>query len=413
MGQNLFSVLWSSIKSKLSSLVSKLRLWLSWDYVRTRIIGRIRDFFVKLFNIKPKNKDDYYTVFRWMISKRLAYLIVIVIGVLSIWYIASTKQLFSRSSAGIPTYSYNSFMLRMAKGKVRITAKSGYVAYEGEVNKGYATGEGKLFNRNGVMLYTGQFEKNLYEGEGTQNYENGVLHYKGNFHSNLYEGQGSLYRENGTREYEGEFLEGLKDGQGKLFDSGGNPVYEGNFSSDEIIYSELLGKTPEEIRKMYFGSQKMYEENEDSGSDVVICLSDINSMYLAQSDGSAADDSMKATNVFVLSNTFKSGRAEIRGIDGLRQTLGEPVYEGYSSVILPEAVAINVLSNRQNTLKGKVNWDTTTLYTDDIVVNNFDPEYTVYIYTFKRGGLMYSFVCSEPESGFAFYEIQDGGEDEE
>lgn len=406
MGQNLFSVLIASIKSKFAAIVSKLRLWLSWDFVRTRIIGKIRDFFVKLFSVKPKNKDDYYTVFRWMISKKLAYLLIIVIGVLSIWYITASLKLFSGSGSVLPTYSYDSIMLRLAKDKVRIKAESGYIAYEGDVSKGYCTGEGKLFSRDGIVLYSGTFEKNKYEGEGVQNYENGIVHYKGTFHENLYEGQGTLFRENGTREYEGSFLQGLKDGEGKLFDAGGNPVFEGSFTSDEIIYGELLSKTPEAIRKMYFGSQSMYTESEDLGNDSVIHLKDINALYLAESDGSATDDSLKAVSVSVLSDVFRSGRMEARGIEAVKQILGEPVYEGYSSVILPEAVAINILNDRQNTLKGRVNMDTTTIYSDDTMVNSIDPDYTVYIYTFRKGDLLYSFVCSEPGGGFAFYEIQ-------
>ncbi len=409
MGNNLFSVLWSSIKSKFATFVSKLRMWLSWDFVRTRVIGGIRDFFVRLFNVKPKNKDDYYTVFRWMISKKLAYLIIIIVGVISLWYIASSTRLFTKSSEGIPTYKYNSIMLRMAKDKVRIKAKSGYVAYEGQVSKGYATGEGKLFAKDGTVLYSGQFEKNQYEGEGTQNYETGIIHYKGQFHANLYNGQGSLYRENGTREYEGGFVDGLKEGDGKLFDAGGNPVYEGSFASDELIYGELLGKTPQDIRAKYFGSQKMYEESEELGSDVVIHLEDINALYLAESDGSASDDSMKATNVIVLSNVYRSGKSEIKGIDGIKRVLGDPVYEGYSSVILPEAVAINILSDKQSTLKGRVNMDSTSVYTDDIVIRNYDQDYSVYVYTFRRGDLMYSFVCNEEGGSFSFYEIQKGG----
>ena len=44
--------------------MSKLRLWLSWDFVRTRIIGRIRDFFVKLFSVKPKDKDDAFNMLK-------------------------------------------------------------------------------------------------------------------------------------------------------------------------------------------------------------------------------------------------------------------------------------------------------------------------------------------------------------
>ena len=52
-----------------------------------------------------------------------------------------------------------------------------------------------------------------------------------------------------------------------------------------------MGKSADEIRAMYFGKQILYEENPDMGSDSVMYLKDINCMYLAQSDGSAADDS--------------------------------------------------------------------------------------------------------------------------
>ena len=178
MGQNLFSVLFSSLKSKFAAIVSKLRMWLSWNYIRTRVIGGIRDFFTKLFNVKPKNKDDYFTIFGWMVSKRLVYLVLIVIGVLSIWYITVTTKMFTFDANGIPTYSYNSLMLRLAKGKVKIKAKSGYIAFEGDVKNGYCTGEGKLYSPEGAVLYSGTFEKNRYEGEGLQCFENNNPHYK-------------------------------------------------------------------------------------------------------------------------------------------------------------------------------------------------------------------------------------------
>ena len=302
MGDNLFSVLFSTIKSRFASIVSKLRLWLSWNYVRTRIIGGIRDFFFRLLDVKPKNKNDYYQIFGWMVSKRLAYAIIIIVGVLSIWYIGATTKIFSKltSNGGMRTYSYNSILLRLAKDKVRIKARSGYVAYEGDVSKGYVTGEGSLYSPSHVMLYNGSFLKNRYEGREASITDSGALHYTGSFHDNLYEGQGTLYREDGTEEYEGGFFAGMKEGHGKLVDSGNNTIYEGNFAADDIVYSELLGKSADEIRNLYFGKQVLYEENSDLGSDSVIHLTDIGALYLATSDGSAADDSNKATPVIVL-----------------------------------------------------------------------------------------------------------------
>ena len=96
MGENLFSVLFSTIKSRFAPIVSKLRLWTSWNYVRTRVIGGIRDFFFRLLDVKPKNKNDYFTIFGWMVSKRLAYAVIIIVGVLSIWYIGATSKIYSK-----------------------------------------------------------------------------------------------------------------------------------------------------------------------------------------------------------------------------------------------------------------------------------------------------------------------------
>ncbi|MBQ1880111.1 MAG: hypothetical protein II156_00575, partial [Lachnospiraceae bacterium] len=119
MGDNLFSVLISTIKSRYAAIVSKLRLWLSWNYVRTRVIGGIRDFFFRLLDVRPKNKNDYFTIFGWMVSKRLAYAGIVIVGVLSLWYIGATTKIFSKltSNGGLRTYSYNSVLLRLAKDK--------------------------------------------------------------------------------------------------------------------------------------------------------------------------------------------------------------------------------------------------------------------------------------------------------
>ena len=415
MGDNLFSVLISTIKSRYAAIVSKLRLWLSWNYVRTRVIGGIRDFFFRLLDVRPKNKNDYFTIFGWMVSKRLAYAGIVIVGVLSLWYIGATTKIFSKltSNGGLRTYSYNSVLLRMAKDKVRIKAKSGYIAYEGDVSKGYATGEGSLYSKNDVLLYNGSFLKNKYEGDGSQYYDSGALHYTGAFHNNLYEGDGKLYREDGTEEYEGGFFSGKKEGHGKLMDGGNNAIYDGNFSADEIVYSELLGKSADEVRSMYFGKQIMYEESPDMGSDTVMHLKDINAMYLAQGDGSAADDANKVTQVIVLKDTFSMGSTVADDIEDLKSLMGSPIYEGNSAVILPEAIAINVLNDQKRTMNGKVDMDVTEVYSDDIIVNSIATDYPVYVYTFERGDLVYSFVCKERGGGFVFYEIMDGETDDD
>ena len=48
MGDNLFKVLITSAKAKVTPLVTKVKLWTSWNFIRTRVISKIRDFFASL-----------------------------------------------------------------------------------------------------------------------------------------------------------------------------------------------------------------------------------------------------------------------------------------------------------------------------------------------------------------------------
>ncbi len=415
MGENLFTVLFSTIKSKAAGIVSKLKLWLSWNYIRSRGIAKIRDFFFRMLDIRPKHKNDYYTVFGWMISKRLAYAILMIVGVLSIWYISANTKVFSRftSNGGIRTYDYDSVMLRMAKNQVRIKAKSGYVAYVGEVEKGYVTGAGNLYSPDGVLLYTGNFLKNQYEGDGSQYYTDGTLHYIGTFHENLYEGVGKLYREDGTEEYDGQFWRGMKEGAGQLYDAGGNEIFQGNFSADQIVYSDMLGKSAEEIREMYKGKQILYEGADPTVGNPSVLMPGIGAIYEAVSDGGAADDTAKAAAVYVLSDTFRSGTTTAEDISDLHDMFGEPIYEGNSVITLPEAVAVNVLNSNKHALNGKVSMESTENFSDDIIVDSIDGNYSVYIYSYRRGDLIYSFVCKGKGGRFEFYSIMEENDNEE
>ncbi len=414
MGQNLFNVLFSTIKTKFAAIVSRIRLWTSWNFIRVKIIGSIRDFFYKVLDIKPKDKNDYYTVFGWMISKRLAYAVIIIIGVLSIWYITATTRIFSSfGENGVRTYKYNSVLLRLAEGSVRIKGKSGYLAYEGQVSKGYVTGDGTLYSPDKLPVYKGGFEKNLYEGAGISYFDSGAMRYSGAFHKNLYEGNGTLYREDGTREYTGGFMAGHKEGDGQLFGKGDELIYEGSFSSDSIVYSEFLGKSAPEIRDKYFGGQVMYEDASEEGA-VAMHLPDINALYYAKSNGSAADNTVKIDSILVLTDTFRLGELEANEASELEEIFGSPVYEGNSYITFPEAVAINIRSSGDvATVKSRVGWDIDVVYSDDIIVEDYDKEYSVYVYTFKRGSLAYTFVCKGRGEGFYFYEITGNSEGED
>lgn len=403
MGNNLIQVLLASIKAKITPLVTKFRQITSENFIRTRVIAKIREFFVLLFDVRPKNKKDYYEVFGWLISKKLAYAIVVVIGVLSMIYLVSIRSMYlpQKQEDGIKTYDYDDVMLRFAKGKVRIRGKSGYLAYEGDVEKGSVTGSGNLYGVDGTLLYQGEFAQNEYEGSGTQYYPDGTMHYKGAFSGNLYEGTGKLYRENGTLSYDGEFARGMKEGTGKLYAAGDKPVYEGSFSKNQLVYSALLGKSTAEVAQAYTGSRVIYRND----SDFTVLMPDIQALYIGVTDEANLEEQVMVDSVYVLKDSILIGDQECTTIKDLKAAFGEIVYEGNSIVTLPEAVAINYLNTKKQTMNGSVELETTDEYTDVITVNRIQDDYPVYLYSFRKDGLLYTFVCKDKNDTFSFYSI--------
>ncbi len=407
-GNSLLNILIQTVKSKMTGFVTKFRMYTSWSFIKTRVVVKIREFFSNLLGFKPRNKEDYFTVGRWMISKRLVYALVLIIGVVSIWYISTETSLFKHfDEDGVKTYDYNSIRLRTAKGHVRIRGKSGYRAFDGSVEDGYVTGEGTLYNPAGNVVYTGNFEQNKYEGMGTLNYADGSMLYQGTFHDNKYEGTGTLYRENGTKEYEGGFSQGLKNGNGILYDAGENELYTGLFSSDNIVYSELLGKTASQVADCYKGGRDLYMTDDES----VVYLRGIGALYHGVRDAEALDDEEKVSEVYVLHDYFNFAGAYIDTIPDIEDVLGSPIYEGFSDIILPEAVAIDIINSTSEKFKGVADLVTTDTFSDVSTIDSYDRDYEVYIYSFRRGEIIYSFVCPGKAGYFEFYYVSQDEEE--
>ncbi len=407
-GNSLLNILIQTVKSKMTGFVTKFRMYTSWSFIKTRVVVKIREFFSNLLGFKPRNSEDYFTVGRWMISRRLVYALVLIIGVVSIWYISTETSLFKHfDEDGVKTYDYNSMRLRTAKGHVRILGKSGYRAFDGNVEGGYVTGEGTLYNPAGNVVFTGNFDRNKYEGTGTLNYADGSMRYQGTFHDNEFEGNGTLYRENGTKEYEGGFAQGMKNGAGTLYDAGENELYTGSFSSDNIVYSEMLGKTASEVSDCYKGPRDLYMTDEES----VVYMSGIGALYHGVRDAEALDADEKVTEVYVLHDYFNYSGGVVDTIPDIEDILGSPVYEGFSDIILPEAVAIDIINSTETAFDGVADLVTTDSFSDVSTVDSYDRDYEVYIYTFRRGDVLYSFVCPNRAGYFEFYYVsQDGDE---
>ncbi|MCC8162373.1 MAG: hypothetical protein LIO86_04180 [Lachnospiraceae bacterium] len=395
MGTNLFSTLISTIKSKITPLVTKFKNWTSWSFIRTKLISSIRDFFSKILDIRPRHKKDYYEVFGWLVSRRLALALVIVAGVLSVYYLFCVRSVLpSSGSDTVKTYSYDSLLLRFTSGTVQITAKSGYLAYEGEVASGAVTGYGTLYNAEGVVVYQGNFENNEYQGTGTRYYDDGTMMYTGEFEANAFSGTGKLYRENGTMEYEGDFALGMKDGSGQLYDISGNLVYEGNFSKDSIVYSEILGQKASEVAESYSGSRTVYEQDDS----YAVVLDDIDVVYADNGESAALDEEITIGQVIVLSNEFSTGSTKLSTREELENYFGAELLIRTEELTLAEAVAF-----------ARVDSEDTEL----VLSQEYDDYYTVEEYggsarafTGTRDGLSYTFVSSGTDGTFSFYIIQ-------
>lgn len=400
----IFTTLLSTIQSKVMSLWTKIRLWTSRSYWENKGITSLRQFFNRLLNIRPKDKTDYYPFLSWLVSKRLAFALVVVIGLLSLFYIfvfsPVSGTLFSES-ATVPTFRYNSIPLKFYSGEVQILAADGHVAYVGNVEDAAAVGSGSLYRPDGSLLYTGEFSDSRYNGQGSLYYQDGVLQYQGAFVDNLYQGQGKLYRQSGVLEYEGEFLKGQKSGAGVLYNSGGNTIFTGNFLADRLLYSEFLGKTTSQVASMYSGSTSVYS----TSGEHCVSMDEINAVYTADDGSDTLSEEWTLTEILVQDSVFPTTQGEIASINDLTAYFGEPVYFGYTWPTLTEAVAVRNMSAAGQGRFAEIDMEMTSSFRDVYTVSSYDPNYEFYIYVYEMDGLTYTFYCDSSTSSFSMYAI--------
>ncbi len=401
----LFQILIQSIKARITPILTKIKLFTKPSFIFTRITEFIKTFFTKILNVKPRHKDDYYTIGNWMVSKKLAFAIVIIIGVLSCLYIYSSwNGLFPGSkNDGIKTYNYNNVLLKFTKGTVRIKAKSGYIAYEGEVSGGACNGQGTLSNPQGFVVYQGSFTNSMYEGQGNQYYNDGTLWYQGGFHENLHSGTGKIYRTNGSLEYEGEFAMDMKEGMGTLYDMGHNAIFMGQFTLDDIKYSDLIGKKSSEVVSAYNGKRVLYE----SDVERVRFMPDIDAMSVEYLDVDSIDTEASVEQVYVLKDSFNTAEGLKHTFNEISPFLGQPVYVGVSYATLPEILTINRLNAATNgiVINGPADISMTSVFTEYNEVTDYDDEYELYLHTYHKDGLIYTFVTEQGLDTFSFYYI--------
>lgn len=399
---NLISVLTSALKARITPIWTKLKYWTNWNFIRANSLARVRKALSRIFDVKPRDRQDYYPVFGYLVSRRLAHAFVIVVGILCISYLMWAKPVRSgiaEAGEGVKTYSYNSILLRFTEGTVKIRAKSGYIAYEGNVEKGYATGYGQLFDSEGGLVYKGNFEQNQYSGQGSLYLPNGQLQYEGEFRSNLFEGAGVLYRENGAKKYSGQFSNGSFEGEGVLYDTTDKEVFKGSFHNGELVYTQLLGKSAAELAELYTGSRMIYQDY----TGWVVVLEDIDAFYMQPADNNSLEDTVRTSAIYVGKDEFIYGENRITTIEELRTVLGVPAFEGNSYATLQELAGADWLRKKGKALPEELTLETRQLYDEVSTVTDYATDVLVYLYAFQVEDITYTFVSTEKDGGFFMY----------
>ncbi|MDR3363421.1 MAG: hypothetical protein LBS91_00495 [Clostridiales Family XIII bacterium] len=400
--------IFGSIRARFIGLYSRFAIFTNIQWWKTTGLNKLRDFFTKLFDVKPKDKNDYYSIFRWLVSKKLAYALVVIVGVVSLAYILLYSPVaVTEKAAGndtLPVYRYNAIPLRFFDGVARVKAKDGHIAFEGQIERGVVKGAGQLFAADGAVIYEGLFDSNMYNGAGKLFFAEGSLRYEGEFKSNLFDGTGKLYRRNGSLEYEGEFLRGMKSGAGTLYNASDAVVFEGGFAMDEILYGDFIGKTAQEAADMYKGAQTVYIADDE----YAVHMGEISALYTVMDGTNALDGEWKILDVTVLKDSIMLDGEAYATIGRLSSYFGIPDYRGYTYATLSDAAAANALG--ENNLFGPVDMDMAQTFDGIVNVSDYDRNFEFYVYAFQKDGLMYTFYAPQAEGKtFAMYRIEAAG----
>lgn len=294
------------------NFLRKIQMMVNINVIANKILKPVTKKFRDLFHIKPKSEEDYYSVGRLLVAKKLVAAAIVVCCIAVFAYFAFVAEPIEQpvtTTTGIVSnvyFDYDDIELTEYSGKANIRAANESVVYTGDIKSGVCDGMGILYNQSGVLIYEGDFANNaynghgkgyaqdgslqyegeyvdnVYEGEGTLYYSSGQIQYKGGFsggfysgngylytesgkliyegtfQNGLYHGNGVLYYEDGDRKYEGEFVMGKPHGTGTLFTDAGRPYYTGIVANGDIAYESLISLSLQQIEEMFYEDPAVY-----------------------------------------------------------------------------------------------------------------------------------------------------------
>lgn len=384
--------LFKFVIQKLKMVFSGLQRLLAPQLILARIKTILRKVLDKIFHIRPRDKDDYYSVGRFLVSRRLVSMVIFLMGIVGAYYLIVVRAgVFSGGANDVKIYNYDSIRLRFADDTVKIRTESGYIGYYGDVSKGKANGKGILYSAKDIMRYSGAFKDSEYCGNGMLYGDNSNLMYSGEFAHNEFQGKGTLYRENGSKEYTGDFDDGKKSGNGKLYDSANNEIYKGNFLGDEINYNELLGKSTTEISDIYTGKRTIYSKDDE----FVVNMEDIDTYYVGNSSTNTLDDEVMVNEIYVKKNECVINGERVDSITDIRNLLGNVGFEGKSYITLKEAVVLDKFTKAEGSLD------------DAVLVKDYEKNKELYLTMFECDDLQYTFYSTDKSDTFIMYSVEE------
>ena len=90
----------------------------------------------------------------------------------------------------------------------------------------------------------------------------------------------------------------------------------------------------------------------------------------------------------------------------VKDVMGSPTYQGDSFATFPEIIGIYEMSKTRNIYSGKPEIDMSQDLNDLATVKGYTRSYPVYLFSFERDGLLYSFLTKDSGgTGFEMYFI--------
>ena len=144
--------------------------------------------------------------------------------------------------------------------------------------------------------------------------------------------------------------------------------------------------------------------------DTVHCvyLKDISAVYFSKDGSDSLDEERTIASVYVLRSEIPLEGNVCSNITEIKEILGEPVYEGNTSLILEDELALNLMieQEKKKALFGQADVKTTQLYSDVAQIDSYEKDYLAYLYVFEKDDITYQFFCTDADSTFSFYSLE-------